>query len=247
MSERFNPSSEEYKRVEDLPTSEQKHFENVSGGFVKKEAIETEESAALEAIKAAIHDTVISPEDVLRVWAEREDYVRDKIKEGYKSENLSNAEIARVGDDKKLMLELVKQDGGNLQFASERLKNDTEVVLEAVRQSPQAIPFASLELLKKLGRRFNGITRDSGGEIDPEKKMEIVIRRLGDMADVKTFDELYELFKSSSRSLFPDATISNLRLLIESVRRGQVPIDSVSSTFGLRKKVRELKDNESNR
>ena len=81
MSERFNPSSEEYKRVEDLPTSEQKHFENVSGGFVKKEAIETEESAALEAIKAAIHDTVISPEDVLRVWAEREDYVRDKIKE----------------------------------------------------------------------------------------------------------------------------------------------------------------------
>ncbi len=47
MKESFNPSDEEYKKVEDLPEEHQGEFadvpEEMGGGFVKKEAMENTE------------------------------------------------------------------------------------------------------------------------------------------------------------------------------------------------------------
>jgi hypothetical protein len=40
FKETFNPSAPEFKKVEDLPKEEQPNFENVEGGFVRKEAAE---------------------------------------------------------------------------------------------------------------------------------------------------------------------------------------------------------------
>lgn len=45
MEPKFNPSSPEYKKVEDLPQGHQAEFADVEGGFVKKEAIENKEKA----------------------------------------------------------------------------------------------------------------------------------------------------------------------------------------------------------
>ena len=48
--------------------------------------------------------------------------------------------------DKQVVLEAVKQDGCSLLFASEELKADKQVVLEAVKQDGRALRFASQEL-----------------------------------------------------------------------------------------------------
>jgi len=45
------------------------------------------------------------------------------------------------------------QNGCTLKFASAALRNDTEVVLEAVRQDPRSFEFASGALHKDLGVR----------------------------------------------------------------------------------------------
>ena len=49
-------------------------------------------------------------------------------------------------NDKKIVLEAVKQNGDALQYASEELKNDKEVVLEAVKRNRLALQYASKEL-----------------------------------------------------------------------------------------------------
>jgi hypothetical protein len=40
----------------------------------------------------------------------------------------------RIKDDKDIVLEIVKQDGYALEFASVRLKDDQDIVLEAVKK-----------------------------------------------------------------------------------------------------------------
>ena len=40
-----------------------------------------------------------------------------------------------IRDDKEILLEAVKVDGGALEFASSRLKNDKDVLLSAVSQA----------------------------------------------------------------------------------------------------------------
>ena len=49
-------------------------------------------------------------------------------------------------NDKEVVLEAVKKYGDALQFASEELRNDKEVVLEAVKENGNAIKYASPEL-----------------------------------------------------------------------------------------------------
>ena len=56
----------------------------------------------------------------------------------YASEELKN--------DREVVLQVVKQDGGALRYASEELKNDREVVLAAVKQNGWALMYASEEL-----------------------------------------------------------------------------------------------------
>lgn len=66
-----------------------------------------------------------------------------KIFQKYK-ERFNKSEI----NDKKFMLEAVKQDVFALEYASEELKNDKEVVLEAVKQRGSALAYASNDLKK---------------------------------------------------------------------------------------------------
>ena len=56
------------------------------------------------------------------------------------------------------MLEAVKQKGVALEFASEELRVDREVVMEAVKQSGVALEFASLELQGDRELNPTGIT-----------------------------------------------------------------------------------------
>jgi len=51
-------------------------------------------------------------------------------------------------NDKKFVLEKVKQNGLDLYYASEELKDDREVVLEAIKENGLALEYAS-ERLKK--------------------------------------------------------------------------------------------------
>jgi hypothetical protein len=50
-------------------------------------------------------------------------------------------------NDKKFVLEKVKQTGWALEYASDELKKDKEVVLEAAKENGWALQFASAELL----------------------------------------------------------------------------------------------------
>lgn len=52
----------------------------------------------------------------------------------------------KLRNDKDVVLEAVKQDGRALRFASENLRNDKDVVLEAIKQDEWALQFASEEL-----------------------------------------------------------------------------------------------------
>jgi hypothetical protein len=61
---------------------------------------------------------------------------------GAKLEFASN----RLKDNKDIVEAAVKNNGLSLQFASGELRNDKEIVLEAINQNPKAIEFASIEL-----------------------------------------------------------------------------------------------------
>jgi hypothetical protein len=49
-------------------------------------------------------------------------------------------------NDKEIVLEVVKQNGYTLRYASEELRGDKEVILEAVKQNGNTLQFASEEL-----------------------------------------------------------------------------------------------------
>jgi hypothetical protein len=53
---------------------------------------------------------------------------------------------ARLRNDKELILEAVNQDGTSLMFASDKLRNDEEVVLVAVSQNKASLQYASERL-----------------------------------------------------------------------------------------------------
>lgn len=64
---------------------------------------------------------------------------------------LQNADLSIVGN-KSYMLDLVKIDGNILQFASDKLKNDSTVGLEAIKQNDFALRYIGNDL--KTNRKF---------------------------------------------------------------------------------------------
>ena len=52
----------------------------------------------------------------------------------------------KLRNDKEVVREAIKQNGYTIRYASEELKNDKEVVLEAVKQNGKALLYASKEL-----------------------------------------------------------------------------------------------------
>ena len=55
--------------------------------------------------------------------------------------NLSKNKIKSFKNDKKIVLEALKQDGRALQYVSEELRNDEEIVLAAVKQKGFALKY----------------------------------------------------------------------------------------------------------
>ena len=53
-------------------------------------------------------------------------------------------------NNKEEVLAAVKQNGADLKFASERLRDDEEVVLEAMRENRHAAVYASERVQKSL-------------------------------------------------------------------------------------------------
>ncbi len=80
------------------------------------------------------------------VWANKE-FAMEAVK-------LNRKALHKVrGCTKEIVLEAVKHDGMSLQYAYDRFRADKDVVLEAARQNPSAIKFASRDIktaIKKL-------------------------------------------------------------------------------------------------
>ena len=55
--------------------------------------------------------------------------------------------IIQIGNDKEMMLELIKQDAKIISIGSEKIKNDREIILKAVQKEGNVLYFAS-DLLK---------------------------------------------------------------------------------------------------
>ena len=66
-------------------------------------------------------------------------------------------------DDKELMLQAVKTVGGALEFASDRLKDDYEVVLEAVKNDGWVICYASERLRNEKEIVLTAVKGDGQG------------------------------------------------------------------------------------
>lgn len=152
MEPKFNPSSPEYKKVEDLPQEHQAEFVDVEGGFVKKEAVETmSESEKLAAIANVLGKERVTGMDVMygKALGGEENKQREKNKalklvehHGYWLKDVSE----ELRNDKEVVLAAVKNKGGALKHASERFRNDKEVVLAAVNQAAHALKYASEEI-----------------------------------------------------------------------------------------------------
>ena len=56
----------------------------------------------------------------------------------------------RLKNNKEIVLEAVKQNGLALEYASDRLKNNEEIVVTAIKQYESALQFASYRLRQKF-------------------------------------------------------------------------------------------------
>lgn len=89
MIEKFNPSDEKYKKVEDLPVQYQAEFHDVpGGGFIKKEVLENEERFKNEAKERnsnhSLKNTILGSEEVSHIdIAQREAQEENKAREKY--------------------------------------------------------------------------------------------------------------------------------------------------------------------
>ena len=79
----------------------------------------------------------------------------------------NNYVYASYFDDRQVMMSVVKNNPHNLMHASERLKNDKEVVLEAVKIDHSAIAYASDSINSLVGS--DNVVEDLNRAINSEK------------------------------------------------------------------------------
>ena len=84
----------------------------------------------------------------------------------------------RLRDDKEVVIEAVKKDGNAIKYASKRLKNDREVVLTAIKNTYSFVPIDYLPIgIDYMSKELKE---------DPEIKKVISIRH----KEVKTIENL---------------------------------------------------------
>ncbi|HRY59983.1 MAG TPA: hypothetical protein P5096_01235 [Patescibacteria group bacterium] len=104
MTEKFDPSKPEYKKVEDLPEDQQPRFENVEGGgFVNKAALE------------------LSKEDAQEKATKINEWVNSKRKGKYSE--LDNPESSMVFENKIETYDILKQRLEKFDDITERVEN----------------------------------------------------------------------------------------------------------------------------
>lgn len=107
----------------------------------------------------------------------RESYYWDKLPEEFKTKSFALKAIdicemdfshffevfpSEFRDDKDIVLKAVKKDGAALKEASDRLKNDREVVFNAFNCSWKAFPFFGEQIVKELNEHgYYGMTKTS--------------------------------------------------------------------------------------
>lgn len=130
MTEKFNPSNPEYKKVKDLPDEHRGEFIDVkSGGFVRKEVGKYEKDLKKEADLRMLRCFDLDYLDLARLEAEEENRLRSRtisqieafdinesglVSHGTKLGNLSSIIKYGLGYDKKGVNK--KQAGGELEF-----------------------------------------------------------------------------------------------------------------------------------
>jgi len=212
--EKFNPSDEQYKKVEDLPKEHQNEFVNIpeeeGGGFVREEAYdrfsEADTRGTLEKVAAKIKEILgENPhaieeklaklhEDAIKIGQHRE-MVLKELKRG------GGIIIDSLGDvpkdlraDKEVVLEAVKKHGWNLQFASEDLRSDKEFMFEAINISQYAIGYASEDLRSDKEFMFEAINISqyafeyASEDLRSDKEFVLeVIKKCGDVYQLPRF------------------------------------------------------------
>jgi hypothetical protein len=173
--ENFNPSSPEYKKVEDLPEEHQADFVNVEGGFVTKEANENIERAEkMASLVNILKEKGITSIDVLQQEAlsldERKEFLLKKLKSileldsrnpEIRSRKLKQIEyftkddIAKLPEglrgDKDFILQILESGLSDvLLYASKELLNSKQFLNEAMTISESA----------GVVRYFSGSLRD---------------------------------------------------------------------------------------
>lgn len=144
MSEKFDPSNDKYKKVEDLPEEEQSKFKNVEGGFVETTAIENEEKA--ESMAHAENNSRSESEATI-----------SRIREGsIESADEKGESAGKKYDEEQGLLRLEKlgEDEGVLN-AAKRLKASFEE--QGLERGDQ------VEVYLKDGSREQGYHDDVGG------------------------------------------------------------------------------------
>ena len=82
-------------------------------------------------------------------------------------------------EDREIVLEAVKNDGSALKYASENLKEDREIVLEAVKNDGSALEYASENLKEDREIVLEAENNIKKRQIDFEKWVKSLFNKYG--------------------------------------------------------------------
>ena len=142
---KFDPTDEKYKQVKDLPYGVQHKYEDINeedgGGFAIKESVENYESEkqAAAIIKNITGEDLKAEDVLLDQFIKGEEKITKEKKEALKTLQEGGSvrlDFDTIGltENREIMMQAVKNNGANLQYASFELLGDKELVLEAVRR-----------------------------------------------------------------------------------------------------------------
>ncbi len=227
-----------FRKKEELPDRIKDKYENVNGGFVKKEAVNiTERTKSAAIANAFLGGDGTVPESLLIEGAQIEDKAREEIKKG----NLSIRNIYAVRDDIKIMRDLIDKDPTLLRIASEEIQSNKDIALNAVSKNPLVIQYISESLKKELSKLM--ITDDISDK-EKEKGLDYLIEMVKDVDNADNFNELYDAIKkygkkTSFEPFITQEVVDSLKE-IERVRNGEKDINELKLQNFVVYKVKNL-------
>lgn len=157
MSEKFNPSSPEYKQVKDLPQEHQEKFvdipEEEGGGFVMKSARDYSLEARIEEIvkndpTALERKLNMLHQEALQIENSREALLKRIEGSGGFALKYASPELQ---NDREFVMKAIERNGEALAYADLRFQNDLEFLLEVAKINPKALAYAPIDVRERLG------------------------------------------------------------------------------------------------